>query len=66
MFQIKNSEWFAPHAAAYYRQPVNELKVNLYFGNAQFVAVARRIVIPALPLRVAIGVHSIVRHRHLA
>lgn len=30
---------------AYYRQPVNELKVNLYFGNAQFVAVARRIAI---------------------
>jgi len=45
LFQIKNSEWFAAHAAAYYRQPVNELKVNLYFGNAQFVAVARRIAI---------------------
>ena len=33
---------------AYYLQPVNDLKVNLYFGNPQFVAVARRIAIRPL------------------
>lgn len=30
---------------AFYRQKVNEEKVNLYFGNAQFVAVAQRLAI---------------------
>ena len=30
---------------AFYRQRVNEEKVNLYFGNAQFVAVAQRLAI---------------------
>ena len=33
---------------AYYLQPVNDLKVNLYFGNPQFVAVARWIAIRPL------------------
>lgn len=30
---------------AFYRQKVSEEKVNLYFGNAQFVAVAQRLAI---------------------
>ncbi len=30
---------------AFYRQRVSEEKVNLYFGNAQFVAVAQRLAI---------------------
>lgn len=33
---------------AYYLQPVSDLKVNLYFGNPQFVAVARRIAVRPL------------------
>lgn len=33
---------------ASYLQPVSDLKVNLYFGNPQFVAVARRIAVRPL------------------
>lgn len=33
---------------AFFLQPVSDLKVNLYFGNPQFVAVARRIAIRPL------------------
>lgn len=33
---------------AFHRQPVSDLKVNLYFGNPQFVAVARRLAVRPL------------------
>lgn len=38
----------AEDGIAWYLQPVSELKVNLFFGHPQFVAVARRIAVRPL------------------